>query len=113
MERIVFEVEGQDFKKEVLESSLPILIEFTADWCAPCKMLAPVLEAIARKYKGQMRVGMLDTDNNQQIVQEYGVFGMPTMILYIDGKPVERIVGYKPQERIESKLLPHLSAEHI
>lgn len=111
MEGNVFEIEGQDFEKEVLESSLPVLIEFTAEWCPPCKMLAPVMEAIAYKYEGQLRVGMLDTDSNQQIVQEYGVFGMPTLILYIDGVPVERIIGYKPQERIESKLLAHLSTE--
>ena len=113
MERIVFELEGQEFQQEVLESPLPVLIEFTAEWCPPCKMLAPVLEAIARKYDGQLRVGMLDSDNNQPIVQEYGVMGLPTLILFVDGIAVERITGYKPQERIEAKLLSHLLTERI
>ncbi|MEO8609077.1 MAG: thioredoxin domain-containing protein [Chloroflexota bacterium] len=108
MNHSTFEATDQDFKTQVLESALPVLIEFTADWCPPCKMLAPIVHELADKYAGKLRVGMLDSDINTEAVQQYGVMGLPTLILFVDGKPAERIVGYTPRERIEAKLLPHL-----
>ena len=108
----IFEVTAQDFQSEVIESTLPVFIEFTAEWCPPCKMLVPIINEIAIKYEGKMRVGMLDADVNPNIVQQYGVMGLPTMMLFIDGVPVERIVGFMPRERIESKILPHLTREN-
>ena len=107
MNDLTFEVTTADFKEKVLDAELPVLIEFTADWCPPCKMLAPVINEIAVKYEGQLRVGLLDSDANQQIVQQYGVMGLPTLLLFVDGSPVERIIGYMPGERIEAKLMPH------
>lgn len=107
-----FDVGEQDFGAQVLESALPVLIEFTADWCPPCKMLAPIVHDIARQYEGKLRVGMLDSDANPDIVQEYGVMGLPTLILFAGGVPVERIIGYTPREKIEAKLLPHLATEN-
>ena len=112
MNHLTFEATEQGFGTQVLESTLPVLIEFTADWCPPCKMLAPIVHEIAHKYEGKLRVGMLDSDINLEIVQQYGVMGLPTLILFADGKPVERIVGYTPRERIEAKLLPHLALEN-
>ena len=112
MKQQTFEATEQDFGTQVLESRLPVLIEFTADWCPPCKMLAPIVHEIAKKYEGKLRVGMLDADINTEVVMEYGVMGLPTLILFVDGKPVERIVGYTPRERIEAKLLPHLALEN-
>ncbi len=108
----IFEVTAKDFQTEVIESDLPVLIEFTADWCPPCKMLVPIINEIAIKYEGQMRVGLLDADANPNIIQQYSVMGLPTMMLFINGTPVERIVGFKPRERIESEILPHLTREN-
>ncbi|MBZ0292618.1 MAG: thioredoxin fold domain-containing protein [Anaerolineae bacterium] len=106
-----FEATDQNFQPDVLDSALPVLIEFTADWCPPCKMLAPIVHEIAHKYEGKLRVGMLDSDLNPEAVMQYGVMGLPTLILFVDGKPVERITGYTPRDRIEAKLLPHLATE--
>lgn len=111
MNHLTFETTDQDFGMQVLESELPVLIEFTADWCPPCKMLAPIVNEIARKYEGKLRVGLLDSDINLETVQQYGVMGLPTLILFVDGSPVERIIGFTPRERIEAKLLPHLAME--
>jgi thioredoxin 1 len=112
MNHLTFEVTEQDFEANVLQATLPVLVEFTADWCPPCKMLAPIVNDLAQKYEGKLRVGLLDSDTNQQIVQEYGVLGLPTLILFVDGSPVERINGFMPRERIEKKLQPHLALEN-
>jgi thioredoxin 1 len=112
MNHLTFETTEQDFGAQVLQSTLPVLVEFTADWCPPCKMLAPIINELANKYEGKLRVGVLDSDINPEVVQQYGVMGLPTMILFVDGKPVERIVGYTPRERIEAKLLPHLALQN-
>jgi thioredoxin 1 len=111
MSHHTFDVTDQDFKAQVLDSAVPVLVEFTADWCPPCKMLAPIVHDIARKYEGKLRVGLLDNDVNPQTIQEYGVMGLPTLILFVNGQPVERIMGFKPRERIEAKLVPHLALE--
>jgi thioredoxin 1 len=109
MSHLTFDVTEQNFGTQVLESELPVLVEFTADWCPPCKMLAPIIHDLAKQYEGRLRVGLLDSDNNPQIGQQYGVMGLPTMLLFVEGSPVVRMVGFTPRERIEAKLLPHLA----
>lgn len=89
-----------------------MLVEFTADWCPPCKMIAPIVEQLARQYEGKLRVVTLDGDAYPELVQRYDVLGLPTLILFANGVPVQRIVGFKPRERIEAALLPHLHQEH-
>lgn len=89
-----------------------MLIEFTADWCPPCKVLAPIVNEIAQKYDGKLRVGMLDSDANPAAIQQYGVMGLPTLILFVDGAPVERIIGFTPMDRIEAKIVPHLATQN-
>jgi len=111
MNHLTFEPTDRNFESEVLASALPVLIEFTADWCPPCKMLAPIVHEIARKYEGKLRVGLLDSDANPEVVQQYMVMALPTLILFVGGSPVERLVGYTPRERIEAKLVPHLAKE--
>lgn len=111
MNHLTVEVTGQNFGAQVLESAIPVLIEFTADWCPPCKMIAPIMNDIASDYEGKLRVGLVNADDHADIVQRYGVMGLPTLLLFVDGSPVERIVGYVPRERIEAKLLPHLAAK--
>ncbi len=103
-----FEVTEATFKQDVLESSLPVLVDFWAEWCQPCKLIEPHVMALAQEYEGRMRVGRMDADANPNILMELGILGIPTLILFKDGQPVERLTGYMPKERIEAKLEPHL-----
>lgn len=112
MSQHTFNITAQEFTPQVLSSDLPVLVEFTADWCPPCKMLAPIIDQIAVKYDGKLRVGLLDTDLNPDVTVRYGVMGMPTLILFVGGTPVERIIGFTRREAIEARLLPHLAVEN-
>ena len=110
VDHVTFDVTEQNFGADVLQSSLPVLVEFTADWCPPCKMIAPILHQIALGHEDTLRVGMLDADANPDLVQQYQVMGLPTLLLFVNGKPVERMIGFMPRERIEAKVVPHLAA---
>jgi thioredoxin 1 len=98
-----------NFQLEVLQSATPVLVDFTAEWCGPCQMLAPVVEQLNTEWNGSVKVGHLDADANTSLVTQYGVLGLPTLILFKNGQPVERLAGYMRRERILSKLKPHLS----
>ncbi len=112
MVQTTFEVTGSNFGDQVLGATTPVLVEFGADWCPPCKMLAPTIQALAVEYQGQLRVGTLDSDQYPEFVQRYGVMGLPTLILFQGGEPVKRIVGYQPRERIEAQLLPYVQPQN-
>lgn len=101
-------VTDETFKEQVLKSSLPTLVDFWAIWCGPCKMVSPLVHEIARENEGKLKVMKLDVDENEQTAMQYGVMSIPTLILFKDGKPVERIVGYKPKGDLAKKILPHL-----
>jgi thioredoxin len=96
------------FDAEVLNSSIPVLVDFTADWCPPCKMVAPVLEEIAGQEAGRMKVVSLDVDENPMITARYGVMSMPTLTLFVGGEVVTQMVGAKPRTMIMRTLEPHL-----
>ena len=102
------EVTDQTFNEVVLESDLPIVVDFWAVWCGPCKMIAPALEQIAAEYDDQIRVAKLDVDHNSETAIKYGVMSIPTLILFKNGEDVERIVGFMPKEKLVAKLQPHL-----
>jgi len=90
-------VTDQAFEKTVLESSLPVIVDFWAPWCGPCKMVAPTLEKIAEEYAGELLVAKVNTDQNAEWAMKYGVQGIPTMLLIYDGKIVNRQVGALPE----------------
>jgi thioredoxin 1 len=102
------EVTDETFEEVVLKAEVPTAVDFWAVWCGPCKMIAPVLEEIASEYEGQLQIAKLDVDYNNHSAGKFGVMSIPTLILFKNGQPVERIVGYMPKEKLLSKLTPHL-----
>ena len=102
------EVTDKTFEEVVLNAELPTVVDFWAVWCGPCKMIAPLLEEIAEEYAGQLQVTKLDVDSNNNTAYQFGVMGIPTLLLFKDGEEVERIVGFMPKDKLLSKLTPHL-----
>ncbi len=90
-----------NFENEVLKSVIPVLVDFWAEWCGPCKMLGPVIEEIATLYSGRAKVGKVNVDQNQVLSQKYGIRSIPTLILFKDGAVVEQIVGAQSKQKIQ------------
>lgn len=97
-----------NFQTEVINNPLPVLVDFTAVWCGPCKMLEPVVSRIAQNWAEKIKVVKLDIDENVDLTSRYQVMGVPTLMLFIKGKPVERVTGYQPLDRIEEKFKKHV-----
>ena len=91
-----------NFSKEVLESSTPILVDFWAEWCGPCKMIAPVQDELAEEYDGKVRIGKVNIDNEQGLAAEYGVRAIPTLLLFQKGQVAEQIVGLKSKRDLKT-----------
>jgi thioredoxin 1 len=104
-----FPVSDSSFEEQVLDSDTPVLVDFWAEWCGPCKMIAPIVDDLAAQYEGKILVAKLDADENPNTMQVYQVMGIPTLILFKGGQAVERITGYMPKERLLEKLSPHLA----
>ncbi len=102
------QVTDNTFDAEVLKSDVPVLVDFWAEWCAPCKMIAPFLEQIAEEYAGKVKVVKLDVDSNNQTAMQFGIRSLPTLLLFKNGQAVERLVGATPKERLLTHIRPHL-----
>ncbi|MBA2340136.1 MAG: thioredoxin [Pyrinomonadaceae bacterium] len=110
MSEHVTDVTDQSFEADVLQSEKPVLVDFWAAWCAPCRMLAPTVDAVAEKYAGNASVVKLNVDENPGVSQRYGIKGIPTLILYKNGKEEERVVGATSKEAISRMIEKHMSA---
>jgi thioredoxin 1 len=98
------QVSDTTFDSEVIKSETPVLVDFWAEWCTPCKMLAPIVEDLASEYGARVKVAKLDVDANPNIAGQFGVMSIPTLILFKGGEAVQRVVGYQPKSALKAKL---------
>jgi thioredoxin 1 len=96
------------FESEILQSARPVLVEFGAEWCHPCRQLEPILQELAAEWKGKADIYQIDVDANAATTVRFGVLGVPTLMLFVGGAEVERLTGYQPKTRIVDRLSPHL-----
>ncbi len=100
----IVELTDANFDQQVLQSPQPVMVDFWAAWCGPCKALAPIVDEVATVYSGRVKVGKMDVDRNAATPMRYGVRGIPTLLIFKGGKVAEQIVGYVPKERIQQAL---------
>lgn len=103
-------VTGLNFDTEVLQSKEPVLVDFWAEWCGPCRLIAPVVEEIATEFRGRLKVVKLDVESAPEIATRFGVLGIPTLLVFKNGEQVERLVGNYPKPIILSKVKAHIAA---
>lgn len=101
-------VNESDFQNEVLGADKPVLVDFTAVWCPPCKMIDPIVKQLAQEWEGRVKVVKLDADENPNILMKYGVLGIPTLLLFKGGEVAERLTGYQPKDKLVTKFNPHV-----
>lgn len=111
MNQDVHVLNGQNWEQEVLNSQEPVLVDFWASWCAPCLMIAPAIDALATEYKGRVKVGKLDVDQNGEIAGRYGIRSIPTLLVFRNGEVVDQRVGAVPQGQLAELLDQQLAAE--
>ena len=111
MSELILDVTDGSFQEQVIKSTVPVLVDFWAEWCQPCRMILPIVEELAKKYDGKLRVVKMDIDMNPEVPMLFDVSGIPNLILFKDGTPVEQIVGFKTREQMEKTVSRHLALE--
>ncbi|HEY1800556.1 MAG TPA: thioredoxin [Terriglobales bacterium] len=104
----IIEVTDANFDQDVLKSEQPVLVDFWATWCGPCRALAPIVDELAQEYNGKVKIGKMDVDHNSSTPMRYGVRGIPTLLVFKGGQVKEQIVGYVPKEKIQAALDKHV-----
>jgi thioredoxin 1 len=102
------EITDANFQQEVLNSDTPVLVDFWAVWCGPCRMVAPVVEEIAKEYEGRLKVGKVNVDDNPGISVQYGIRSIPTLMVFKNGQVVEQIIGAVPKRNLVDKVIAHI-----
>ena len=102
-------LEDGTFDKEVLKSDVPVLVDFWAEWCGPCKMIAPTVDELAKQYKGKVKVAKMDVDKHQQVPQQFGIRSIPTLLVFKGGRVVDTIIGAVSKAKLEESLKKALS----
>ena len=97
-------VDEGNFEELVLQAKIPVLVDFWATWCGPCRMVAPVVEELAEDYDGRISFGKVDVDQNPRIASQYGIMSIPSLLIFKDGKPVSNIVGFRPKDQLKKNL---------
>jgi thioredoxin 1 len=104
----IFEVNDSNFDQDVLKSDQPVLVDFWAAWCGPCRAIAPIVDELAQHFQGKIKVGKMDVDRNSATPMRYKVTGIPTLLVFKGGQVVEQLVGYRPKEAIQQALEKHI-----
>jgi thioredoxin 1 len=111
--QFVTEVNDADFEKQVLQSDTPVLVDFWAAWCGPCRALAPVVDQVASEYQGKLKVMKMDVDKNNATPGRYGIRGIPALLIFKGGKVAEQIVGFVPKDQIDQTLARVITASPV
>ena len=104
----MIELTDENFDKEVMKSDIPTLVDFWAEWCGPCKQIAPMVDALATSYLGKLKVGKMDVDKHQIVPQQYRITSIPTLLIFKGGKIVSQLVGAMPRPKLEAEIQKHL-----
>jgi thioredoxin 1 len=104
----ILQLNDQNFDEEIKASQVPVLVDFWAEWCGPCKMIAPILEEIAQEREGQLLIGKLNVDESLQVARRFEIMSIPTLMLFRDGEPVKRVIGAMPKKALLKELEPVL-----
>jgi thioredoxin 1 len=104
----IFEVTDSNFDQDVLKSEQPVLVDFWAAWCGPCRAIAPIVDELAQQFQGKIKVGKMDVDHNSATPMRYKVTGIPTLLVFKGGQVVEQLVGYRPKDAIQQALEKHI-----